>query len=69
MSAIEEIRPLLTADDVAATLRLSPKTVRKLAASGEIPSVRIAGSVRFRRDDLDALLERPAEHATHEESP
>jgi excisionase family DNA binding protein len=65
MSAIEEIRPLLTADDVAPILRLSPQTVRRLAASGAIPSVRIAGSVRFRRDDLDTLLEQPA----HEERP
>ena len=45
---------LLTVKDVAARLRISPRQVWKLLASGRIPEpVRISKSVRFRATDID----------------
>jgi excisionase family DNA binding protein len=69
MATIDEAPELHTVGEVARKPRLSGATVRRLVHSGEIPALRVGGSIRIRRDDLDALLERPAEHATHEESP
>jgi excisionase family DNA binding protein len=53
--------PLLTkravADDV---LNVSVKTVERLVAAGELTPVKIMGATRFRRADVDALIERSA---------
>lgn len=68
MTTIDEAPELLTVGEVATALRLSGATVRRLVHSGEIAALRVGGSIRIRRDDLAALLERPAEHATHEDS-
>lgn len=46
--------PLLTAEEVAAQLRLGLSTVYGLARSGELPSMRLGGAVRFHPDDLSA---------------
>lgn len=44
---------LLTVRDVAARLRISPRQVWKLLASGRMPSpVRLSRSVRWRADDI-----------------
>ena len=48
---------LWTADEVASHLRLARSTVYGLARSGELPSVRVAGRVRFRQADLQAWVE------------
>ena len=47
---------LLTAKEVADVLRLSESGVRKLAAKGELPAVRIGGSLRFNRIVVDDLI-------------
>lgn len=47
---------LLTAEEVAAALRVSPTTVYRWAADGVLPELRIASTVRFRREDVEALL-------------
>lgn len=49
--------PLLTAPDVARWLAVSPATVYALAASGELPCVRIGRTVRFRREAVENWLE------------
>jgi excisionase family DNA binding protein len=57
-------RELLTVRQVAAELRLSEKTVRRLIASGELPAFRLGrkgASVRVDRDELEAWLGREPE--------
>ncbi len=49
------------ANDIARILDLSKKQIYKMAASGEIPSLRIANSVRFDPHDLCCLAENPIE--------
>ncbi|WP_145218726.1 helix-turn-helix domain-containing protein [Planctomycetes bacterium TBK1r] len=46
---------LLTVKEVARFLRLSDSGVRKLANKGDIPAVRVGGSLRFRRDAIERL--------------
>jgi excisionase family DNA binding protein len=55
---------LLTTEEVLAYLRVTPRTIYRLIHSGELPAMRIGRQWRFRRNDLDAWLERqrPACH-------
>lgn len=49
---------LLTREEVAARLGVSPRTVARLALeSGELPYVRIGRLARFRPEDVAALIE------------
>jgi excisionase family DNA binding protein len=47
---------LLTTVDVARLLAVSERTVRAMAADGRLTAVRIGGSVRYRRADIEALI-------------
>lgn len=47
---------LLTIADVAERLRVSQPTVHRLKASGKLPAVRFGRAVRFRPDDVAALI-------------
>lgn len=47
---------VLTATEVAARLRVSRATVYRWADDGTLRCVRIGDTVRFRADDVDALL-------------
>lgn len=49
--------PLLRVDDVAAILRVDPRTVRRLHHSGRLETIRIGGSVRFTVDAVAKLVE------------
>ena len=49
---IENIIPLLTAQQVAKILNISPASVYKLMSTSQIPTVRIGRSVRVRLEDL-----------------
>ena len=53
---IEQKQGALRACDIARILDLSAKQIYKMAASGEIPSLRIANSVRFDPHDFAAWL-------------
>ena len=44
--------PLLTLPEVAAFLRVSPKTVRRLVARRSLPCVRFGGVLRFQQADV-----------------
>lgn len=55
--------PLMTAEEAAAYLKLNEGTVRHMAASGTIPKVKIGRSLRFRRSDLNAWIEKKASAA------
>ncbi len=47
---------LLTTHEVARRWRVSDDLVRRLAASGELPAIRIGSLWRFRRVDVERLL-------------
>jgi excisionase family DNA binding protein len=48
---------LLTVDDVAAMLRISTRTVRRMADSGQMPRpLRLSSCLRFRRAELDLWI-------------
>lgn len=53
---------IFTIKEAAAFVRLSPRTLERRIAAGELPvySVNERGDRRFLRDDLLALLERVA---------
>jgi excisionase family DNA binding protein len=51
-----DLDPLLTLDEVAAFLTVSPRTVRRLLAHG-LPCVRLGRVVRFRQADLLRFVE------------
>jgi predicted DNA-binding transcriptional regulator AlpA len=53
---IEQKKGALRANDIARILDLSAKQIYKMAASGEIPSLRIANSVRFDPHDFAVWL-------------
>lgn len=48
---------LLTVDEVATLWSVSTKTVRRLMAAGELPTVRVGRSVRVRRADAADFLD------------
>ena len=49
---------LLTEEQAAELLSISPRKVWELAASGAIPSVKIGALKRYRRADLQAWVDR-----------
>jgi excisionase family DNA binding protein len=53
---LEEKKGALRANDIAEILSVSAKQIYKMAANGEIPSLRIANSVRFDPHDFAAWL-------------
>lgn len=50
--------PLLTKHEVAALLTLTPETVARMAARGELPARRVANRYRFDRAEVEAWLSR-----------
>jgi len=56
MPADDEI---LTADEAAVLLKVSSKTVLKLARDGDLPAQKIGRSWRFSRSELVALVAQP----------
>ncbi|MBI1864894.1 MAG: helix-turn-helix domain-containing protein [Nitrospirae bacterium] len=53
----------MTVSDVAAYLKVKPKTVYAWAGEGKIPAVKIHGLLRFRHEEIEAWaksFERPA---------
>ena len=49
---------ILSLEDVAELLKVSPKTVRRRAASGELPSFREGGRRRVLAQDLEEYIEK-----------
>jgi excisionase family DNA binding protein len=52
----QTFEPLLSDSQVGQLLGLHPKTVQRLARSGEIPSVRVGRKWRYRATALEAWL-------------
>lgn len=55
------VERLLTVDEVAEWLQVHPHTLRKMATERQIRMVKVNRSFRFRRQDVEAYIER---HAT-----
>lgn len=49
---------ILTLPEVAQLLKVAEKTVYTMAQKGEIPAFKVRGQWRFKRDDIDAWIER-----------
>ena len=47
---------LRTVEEVARYLGRHPETVRRMAARGELPSIKFARSLRFRPEDVDRYV-------------
>jgi excisionase family DNA binding protein len=54
--AATEFEPLLDSEEAAAMLKIHPKTLQRLARSGEISAVQIGKLWRFRASSLNAWL-------------
>jgi excisionase family DNA binding protein len=48
----------MTVRQVAAYLNVNQKTVHRLAQRRELPSFKVAGAWRFKRDDIEQWIER-----------
>ena len=53
--------PLLTVEEVAGITRLAKATIYKLAATRELPSVKLRRRVLFRPDELDTWIHNGGE--------
>jgi excisionase family DNA binding protein len=51
---------LLTINDVAYSLAISRDSVYRLVRSGSLSPIRVGERLRFRREDIDAYLNREA---------
>ena len=49
--------------EAAEYLRIHPRTLKRMARNGEIPSIQIGRLWRFRQSDLDAWLTRKVNSA------
>lgn len=56
----KDMPPWLTADDLAARLQVTVKTVRNWTARGKVQFHRVGRQIRFTPEDVDALKETTA---------
>lgn len=74
MSTVDRTTPLspqtqlLREREVAEAYGLSGRTIRRLVADGQLPRVRIGGSIRYRLVDVEGLITRGLE-SEHESDP
>ena len=60
------LEPLLSTRELAALLGLHVKTVERMARAGRIPSLRIAGRVRFRAATIASWLAAREDRPCHD---
>jgi PTS system nitrogen regulatory IIA component len=53
----KDISGIMTAEDVAKYLKITPATVYRLAQRGELPGAKIGRVWRFRKEAIDNLLQ------------
>lgn len=53
----------MTVRGVASYLNVNEKTVYRLAQKGDLPGFKVAGTWRFRREDIDLWIERQMQSA------
>jgi excisionase family DNA binding protein len=56
LSSIPSFEPLLNSDEAAALLKIHPKTLQKMARTGEIAGVQVGKLWRFRGSQLEEWL-------------
>jgi excisionase family DNA binding protein len=56
MSTVVHHRPLLTVEETAERLRVSPKTVRRFIDAGVYPALRVGASIRVDEGELNDWL-------------
>lgn len=54
--------------DVAEYLKVTERTIYRLAAAKKIPAFKVGGSWRFSRSDIDAWIRRQSSEAAEEPS-
>ncbi len=57
----------MTVRDVANFLNVDEKTVYRLAQRGELPGFKVAGTWRFKREDIDQWVEERKKAAAQKE--
>ena len=60
-----ECEALINAEQAAELLRIHPKTVKRLAAEGRIPGMRIGKLWRFRESSLDEWMDSQIQFSRH----
>jgi excisionase family DNA binding protein len=58
----------MTVRDVAKYLNVDEKTVYRLAQKGELPGFKVAGTWRFKREDIDQWIEDQKKAALQKEN-
>ena len=58
------LEPALTVQQVAEYLNVAPKVVYRLVGAGELPGFKVAGTWRFKRQDIDAWIEQQKQRTT-----
>jgi len=56
--SIDELPVICNCAEAGLLLRVYPETVAKMARDGILPGVKVRQSWRFRRDDLEAYLDK-----------
>jgi excisionase family DNA binding protein len=69
MQLIAPDKEILTAQEVAAMLRVTPRTVHNWAASGVLPAFRAGRLWRFNAEDIRKLIETPKGRKTTRPDP
>ena len=59
--------PSMTVREVANYLNVDEKTVYRLAQKGELPGFKVAGTWRFKREDIDQWIEDQKQVAAQKE--
>jgi len=57
MTSLKPVR-LLTPEEAADFLSVSPRTIKRLVSEGNLPAIRVRNSMRFRLQDLEMYIER-----------
>ena len=58
----------MTVREVANYLNVDEKTVYRLAQKGELPGFKVAGTWRFKREDIDRWIEEQKRTVTEKEN-
>jgi excisionase family DNA binding protein len=55
---------LMTVADVCNSLKLSPRTLRRIVKEGRLKPIRVRGAIRFRQPDVERLVDETADETT-----
>jgi len=58
----EQMEEILTLEDVADYLKVTPRTIYRLAREGKLPAFKLGGVWRFRRSELQSWIDKELDH-------